>query len=204
MKQYKLKISIMDILSVDKLVLFLFFFVPGFISLKFYQLLIADEKVDFSKSLYEAVGFSCINFSIFFWVIYHINKPEFVESHPFYYYAITLTIIFITPLILTWFLSMILKTKVFGRFFVSPEKVPWDWHFSKRDSSWVIVTLKDGKKIGGKFGKKSSASTFPRSKEIYIEDIWKLDKNHKFINSIERNTGVLITGDSILAIEFFS
>lgn len=194
----------MDILSVDKLVLFLFFFVPGFISLKFYQLLFADERVDFSKSLYEAVGFSCINFSIFFWVIYYINKPEFVESHPFYYYAITLTIIFITPLILTWFLSMILKTKVFGRFFISPEKVPWDWQFSKRDASWVIVTLKDGKKIGGKFGKNSSASTFPRSKEIYIEDIWKLDANHKFIYSIKRNKGVLITGDSILAIEFFS
>jgi len=194
----------MDILSVDKLVLFLFFFVPGFISLKFYQLLIADEKVDFSKSLYEAIGFSCINFSIFFWIIYYINQPDFFESHPFYYYLITLLIIFITPLILTWFLSMMIKTKVFGRFFVSPEKVPWDWHFSKREAFWVIVTLKDGRKIGGKYGINSTASTFPRSKEIYIEDIWKLDENCQFKHSIKRNKGVLITGDSILSIEFFS
>lgn len=194
----------MDILSVDKLVLFLFFFVPGFISLKFYQLLFADEKVDFSKSLYEAIGLSCINFSIFFWVIYYINRPAFVESHPFYYYLITILIIFITPLILTWLLSKILKSRLFGRFFISPEKVPWDWHFSKREAFWVIVTLKDGKKIGGKFGLSSSASTFPRPNEIYIEDIWKLDANQKFLFSIKRNKGVLITGDNILTIEFFS
>ena len=85
----------MDILSIDKLILFLFFFVPGFLSMKFYQIIFADEKVDFSKSLYEAIGISCINFSIFFWVIYYINKPDFFASHPFLYYLITLLIIFI-------------------------------------------------------------------------------------------------------------
>ena len=194
----------MDILSIDKLVLFLFFFVPGFISLKFYELIFANEKVDFSKSLYEAIGISCINFSIFFWLIYYINRPIFVESHPFYYYLITLFIIFITPFILTWLLSKILKSKIFGQFFISPEKVPWDWHFSKREAFWILVTLKDGKRIGGKFGKDSTASTFPRSKEIYIQDVWKLDENYKFLHSIARNKGVLITGDTILSVEFFS
>jgi len=92
---------------------------------------------------------------------------------------------------------------MFGRFFVSPEKVPWDWHFSKREAYWVIVILKDGRKIGGKFGLESRASASPKSKEIYIEDIWKLDENCKFIESIKRNKGVLITDNNILTIEFF-
>lgn len=194
----------MDILSIDKLVLFLFFFVPGFISLKFYQILFADEKVDFSKNLYEAIGISCINFSIFFWIVYYINRPEFVKIYPVFYYIITLVIIFVTPILLTWLLSKILKTKVFQKHFVSPEKVPWDWHFSKRQSYWVIVTLKDGRRIGGKFGLNSRASATPKLKEIYIEDIWRLDQNCKFIESIKRNKGVLITEDNILTIEFFN
>lgn len=194
----------MDILSIDKLILFLFFFVPGFIALKFYQILFADEKVDFSKNLYEAIGISCINFTIFFWIIFYINKPEFVESHPFLYYLITLLITFITPVILTFLLSKILKSKVFQKYFVSPVKVPWDWHFSKRNAYWIIVTLKDGRKIGGKFGLNSRASVSPKPKEVYIEDIWKLDKDCKFIYSIKRNKGILITEDNILTIEFFN
>jgi hypothetical protein len=193
----------MELLTIDKLVLFLFFFVPGFLALKFYQIVFADEKVDFSKSLYEAIGISCINFAFFFWIIYYINKPSYYENHPFFYYILTITLIFITPLLLTWLWSRIIKTKIFGKFFVSPEKVPWDWHFSKRESYWIIVTLKDGRKIGGKFGKNSMASASPKPKEIFIEDIWKLDKKCKFIASIKRNQGILITEDIILTIEFF-
>jgi len=194
---------VMDILSIDKLILFLFFFVPGFISLKFYEMLFAGEKIDFSKSLYEAIGISCINFAIFFGIIFHINKPDFLSAHPFLYYFITLFIIFITPLILTFILSKILKSKLFGKFFVSPEKVPWDCHFSKREAYWVIITLKDGRKIGGKFGLNSRASASPKPKEIYVEDIWKLDDNCKFIESLKRNQGILISENNILTIEFF-
>lgn len=193
----------MDILSIDKLILFLFFFVPGFVSLKFYRILFAEEKVDFSKSLYESIGISCINFSIFFWIIYYINKPDFVDSHPFLYYLTTVSIVFITPIILTWLLSKILSSKIFQKHFVSPVKTPWDWHFSKRQAFWVIVTLKDRRKIGGKYGLNSSASAYPRPKEIYIEDVWKLDKDYKFIESIKRNKGILISEDNIMTIEFF-
>lgn len=194
----------MDIFSIDKLILVLLFFVPGFISLKVYQLFLAQEKIDFSKSLFEAVGISLINFTLFFWIIYYINRPGYFDSHPFLYYLITLTIIFITPILLTWLLVVILKSKKYQKYFVSPEKVPWDWHFSKRKAYWVIITLKDGRRIGGKFGVNSRASASPKTKEIFIEDIWKLDKNYKFIESVKRNRGVLITGDIILAIEFFN
>ena len=193
----------MELLSIDKLILFLFFFVPGFLALKFYQILFADEKVDFSKSLYEAVGISCINFAIFFWVIFYINKPEYYKMNPFIYYVITFMTIFITPLLLTWILSIILKTRSFGKFFVSPEKVPWDWHFSRRESYWVIVTLNDGRKIGGKYGMKSRSSASPKPKEIYIEDVWKLDDKCNFVESKKRNQGILIIEEKIVTIEFY-
>lgn len=49
----------------DALILFILFFVPGFISLKIYDLLIAKEQRDFSKSCFDAVGYSAVNFAFF-------------------------------------------------------------------------------------------------------------------------------------------
>jgi hypothetical protein len=49
--------------------LFLIFFIPGFITLKVYDLLIPGEARDFSKSLFDAVAYSSLNFAVFFWLI---------------------------------------------------------------------------------------------------------------------------------------
>ena len=45
--------------------LFLIFFIPGFITLKVYDLLIPGEPRDFSKSLFDAIAYSSLNFRIF-------------------------------------------------------------------------------------------------------------------------------------------
>lgn len=193
----------MENFSIDKLMLIMYFFVPGFISMSFYRLVFALERIDYSKSLYEALGISCINFSLLFYPIYLINQKAFLIDHIFLYALLTIFIIFIVPIILTLLYSRIVKTKKFQKNFVSPEKTPWDWLFSKRESYWVIITLKDGKKIGGKYGLKSRASAFPAAREIFIEDVWKLDKDCVFKESLKRNSGLIIFNDNILTIEFF-
>jgi hypothetical protein len=45
------------------LALFLIFFVPGFISLKVYDLLIPSEARDFTKSVFDAIAYSTLSFS---------------------------------------------------------------------------------------------------------------------------------------------
>src|ERR1022692_1535323 len=51
------------------LALFLFFFVPGFISLQIYDLFVPSERRDFSKSIFDAVAYSALNFVGMFWLI---------------------------------------------------------------------------------------------------------------------------------------
>jgi hypothetical protein len=51
----------------ETLALFLLFFVPGFISLKTYDLFVPGERRDFSKSIYEAVAYSALNLGVLFW-----------------------------------------------------------------------------------------------------------------------------------------
>ena len=44
---------------------FLIFFIPGFVSLKMYDLLIPNVPRDFTKSLAEIVTYSALNFAAF-------------------------------------------------------------------------------------------------------------------------------------------
>ena len=71
----------MDIWNVDKLTLFLIFFLPGFISMKVYGLMVPGEPRDFSKSVLEAISYSTLNFAVLFWLIIFIHTGDFYHRH---------------------------------------------------------------------------------------------------------------------------
>ena len=48
----------------DKFLLFLLFFVPGFVSIKVFDLLVPDERRDFQSAVSEAIGYSALNFAV--------------------------------------------------------------------------------------------------------------------------------------------
>jgi len=81
--------------------------------------------------------------------------------------------------------------------------MPWDDIFSKRESYWVIIHMKDGRKIGGKYGTLSRASAFPNPREIYLETLWEIDHNNAFKKKIERSKGAIFFEDEVSIIEFF-
>ncbi|HOO95865.1 MAG TPA: DUF6338 family protein [Proteiniphilum sp.] len=193
----------MESLTLDKIILIAVFFIPGFIYLKAYRLFIAETNTDFSKDLYEAIGFSFINAIIFSYPIYLINQDNFFNKNALWYFIIIGFIVLITPVVWALIFYLISKKKWFSRYLVTPTKSAWDEFFSKRECYWVIVTLKNGRKIAGKYGMKSIASTYPLPNDIYLEDIWTLNDDNKFGDSIEKNEGILITSNEISTIEFF-
>ena len=84
----------MDIWNADKLTLFLVFFLPGFISIKVYDLMVPGERRDFSKSLLEAISYSTLNFAALFWLIAVIQNGNFYRSH-FVLYSLSVAIIMV-------------------------------------------------------------------------------------------------------------
>lgn len=194
----------MDIWEINKLALFLLFFIPGFISIKVYQLLIASEKIKFSDAIAEAVGFSSLNFAFFSWLIILIHKNKLYESYPFWYYLISFIIIFITPIIWPILYVYISRFKLFRKYLISPIKSAWDFYFDKRESCWVIINLKTNEKIGGIYSSKSFASSYPCKEQIYLEELWQIDSNGKFIRKNERSSGILISFEEIKSIEFYN
>lgn len=83
-------------------------------------------------------------------------------------------------------------------------KSAWDYFFSMGRSKWIIVTLKSGKKIGGKYQDGSFASSYPE-KDLFISEVWNLkDNGSGFDRVVNRTSGVLILESEISNIEFFT
>ena len=84
-----------------------------------------------------------------------------------------------------------------------PIRKPWDYVFGKRDSFWIIVHLQSDQRIGGRFDVDSFASSDPAEEQIYLQEVWVLDVEGRFMNRVERSRGIIIMKDQIRAVEFF-
>ncbi len=193
----------MDIWSADKLVPFLIFFLPGFISMKVYDLMVPGEPRDFSKSLMEAISYSTLNFAALFWLIAIIQSGDFFRAHFILYSLAVILIMVLAPAFWSILFLWLSKWRRISRYFVHPIRKPWDYVFGKRIPYWVIVHLKSGEKIRGRFGLDSFASSNPADEQIYLEEVWNLDQDDQFLSPVERSTGIILMNDEIRAVEFF-
>lgn len=194
----------MDIWELDKLELFLVFFIPGFISVKVYDLLVPRERRDFSKSLYEIMGYSALNFAALSWLIILTLSESFYIDHKFWYFLSLFFVMFVAPTLWPFvFLKLSTWTPI-AKYIIHPFGKPWDFVFSKNKGFWVIVHLTNGEKIGGLLSTNSFVSSYPYEEEIYLEKVWKLDEEGKrFIEPIERSKGIIILEKEISRVELF-
>lgn len=193
----------MDIWEIEKLILFLAFFMPGFISIKVYRLIIATERHDFKNSFLEAIGYSVLNFAALSWLLLAISSASFKTSHPILYSIFIILIFLVFPAFWPIAFVKIAQWKFISKYILSPINMPWDEVFSKRKAFWIILHLKDGRKIGGKYSTKSRASAYPNQRQIYIEELWEINKSGGFVKPIDRSSGALFFEEEISIIEFF-
>ena len=193
----------MDIWQIDRLVLFLILTVPGFVSLKVYDLLIPSERRDFSKSLLEVIGYSALNFALLSWLIILIHSKSFYDRHQSLYFGSLLLILFVFPALWPFVYRKVSSWKIFAKRLIDPIPKPWDYVFGKKQRFWVIVHLKDRRRIGGRYDTNSFTSSYPAQEQIYLEEVWELGEKGNFVKPIERSKGIVILGDEIMAVEFF-
>jgi len=72
----------MDIWETNKLLLFVGFVIPGFISLKTYELLLPSTPKESAKQLIDAVAYSCINYALLLWPIFMVETGEIRSTCP--------------------------------------------------------------------------------------------------------------------------
>jgi hypothetical protein len=182
------------------LALFLVFFVPGFLSLKVHGLLVPGERRDFSRAVFDAVAYSALNFGVLLPLIALMRSGSLPA---FWWYASTLMVLVACPIAWPFALVRFLQIPGVAKRVVNPIPRAWDCVFDGRESYWIIVHLKDQRRIGGLYSSKSFSSSSPAGPEIFLEQVWRLDEKGAFIEPVGSTKGILILGEEMLALEFF-
>lgn len=188
----------MNIWEKEKILLFLALFIPGFIIIKIHDILFPNSSRDFSKAWFDAVAFSSLHYGVCY---AYMTISGYTEIVP------TPSLIFIwgilIPCIYPFLFLGIVKVGLFHRFFIHPIQRPWDFFFSEKKKYWLLVHLKNGVKIAGKYDEKSFTSSYPEAPEILIEEIWTINEKDEPIEPAQPKRGAIILGSDISRVEFY-
>lgn len=193
----------MSIWEIDKLFLFVAFVIPGFISIKAYATLIPSESKDSSKQIVDAITYSCINYALLLWPILEIESSQLNSAHPSLYKFFYLLTLFVFPILWVLIWKRLRELEFFQKNAPHPTAKPWDFVFSQREWYWIIVTLKNGEKVAGKYGDSSFSSSSTANEQIYLEETWILNKHGGFERPRENTAGIIVLADEISTVEMF-
>jgi len=195
-------VDIMELLEKGKLILFVIFIMPGFISMKIYKIFYPSSDIETSKVIIDIVSYSCINYALLLIPIYWMEKENIFNSHPVLYYLFYVFVLIIVPVFLPVSLRFLRHAHFIRKYLPHPDNRPWDHFFSNNPTCWVLVTLKNGKKYGGRYGFSSFASGSPEPEQLYLEEHWALDDNGDFDHQLKDTLGILILTNEIESVEF--
>lgn len=194
----------MDIWETDKLLLFIAFVVPGFISLKTYELLFPRAPKKSADQLIDAVAYSSVNYALLLWPIFEVEKHDVRSTYPTLYILFYVFVLLLAPILWACLLRKLRTTKFIQGAMPHPTGKPWDYVFSQRKPYWVIVTLKGGKQIAGRYDSRSFASSSPAVEQLYLQETWVLNPKGGFERVRVDSAGIMVLASEIVTVEFFN
>lgn len=193
----------MDALKDFDFLLVLFFVVPGFISMRIYALLRPTEPGPLKENIYEAITFSVINYVLMEWAVPLAREYGSVPSGTVSRLLLLAAAFVVVPALLPILLNVGLKWLERRGRILRRAKMAWDEFFLRRQSCWIIVHLKDGRRMGGFFGERSFAGLYPNSGHLYVQELWKLGPNGEFEAKVDGSQGIVLRPDDYQMIEIF-
>ena len=192
-----------ELLKLETLQIFLVFVVPGFVAIKAHDLMVPSSLRNFSQSFIEVISYSMLNLALLFWAVDLLHSEGFAMEHPVWYYLGMFGVLFVAPIGLAIAAKAVRHPRALGRFLLQPTPTAWDFVFGNREHMWVLCHLKDGRMIGGIYSADSCTSAYPNQQDIYIEELWRVDSEGKFVKPIAQTKGALVRSDECCFIEFF-
>lgn len=179
-------------------------FLPGFVSLKVDRLIQPGEQVRGSDMIAEATAYSLVNAGVLFWPILSIFR-ELASPTPSYLtiWLLAALACAVGPVVWPFVFRVVQRFGAKRKWLLRPERYAWDAYFAERRPTFVIVHMKDGSRIGGYFGKRSHASTEPVTGHLYLEELWELDDDGRFVAAVPDSLGGLFRPDDYVWIELF-
>lgn len=193
----------MNLWSVDSMLIFIVFAIPGFVALKAYEMFVPGGARAGAIKVIDAVAYSCAIYAILGVPLYWLLKSEWATNNPTGLTVILILVLFGVPVLAAAAWRWLRQTKPFQSIAPHPTLKPWDYVFAQRKPYWVKVHLTDGQVYAGKFSGNSFASSPPADEEIFLEECWLLNENGGFDRAKKQTAGVLLLKGQIKAVELF-
>lgn len=194
----------MDLTDPNALEFAILFLVPGFVSIKVWDLLVPSGRRELTATSLDVFAYGAITFALLTVPLSALDiLGTWSQRHPVGGSALWASILFVFPAILPLAWWKILAWEKLRAHIVHPVPKPWDYVFGLGTGYWVILHMKDGRRIGGRYDEDSFASSFPHPEQLYLQEIWELDEQGAFRERIERTRGVMVSFEDVYAIEFF-
>ena len=180
-------------LSIEYLILFAVFVMPGAVSMYCYGLIFPMSSRDLKDKVLEAIVFSLLNFIMLFGVIRFLFDSAFIVANPVAAWVLAVLSLVIVPAIWPWLLRGCLRWLEQRKWIIVQAKTAWDDFFQSHSSGcWMIVDLADDKRVGGRFGSRSFASAWPEPGHLFIEELWDVNDDGQFVAAKPGAQGVLL------------
>jgi hypothetical protein len=179
-----------------KLALFALFALPGFISLQVWSLLVPTNDRPLKDAIPEALGFGILN-AVVGAPLLLIAAP----SNPWILYALLVLSLVVLPALWPFAFKQILYRLSAADVILKQTRTGWDAAFLLREPLFVIVHLKDGRRVGGFYGYQSFAGLHPCSGQLYLETLWALDEQGRFVAPVPDSRGIVLRPDDYHFVE---
>lgn len=177
---------------------------PGFVSLKVYELIFLARPYESSNKLIDAIAYSCLNYAIISGPIYLIHIHfDAIRDNGFITSSIIFFALFISPVLLVVLTRYLRNTQWLKRWLPHPTERAWDYKFGDKKAYWLIIKLINGNKYAGKYAYNSFSTSGAADMQIYLEEAWNLNSDGGFERRREDSEGILIATSEIESVEFF-
>lgn len=194
----------MDIKDAKDLPLLLALLAPGFIILWFRSRVIEGAAPEFKKELLYFALASAAYYGLvapLFDVAVGVRLPPVIWSILFY---------FAVPVLLGvavgWVTQRDLEyawAEQFGMHFAHRVPTAWDFRFGRlAEGAYILITLKDGSTVAGRWARGSFASSAKDGKDIYVAEVWEVPATGGWVQ-LTPPRGLLLSGDDIRYVESF-
>lgn len=192
--------------SIQDIQLLFAYLLPGFLIAFVFSRFFAAKPRGLTESLINYLVLTAIYYSLTYPITGLIFGEGFDPKSPY-----TVLLFFMAgPVAFGLLLGSLNRRNAFHRLLrriginmVHPVPSAWDWRFyNMRVGAFVLITLQDDSKVGGRFGPDSFASSDSAERDFYLDEIWHIDEHGEW-TALGEKKGLLITGKEIKYIEFW-
>jgi len=191
-------------LKLDALISYAIILLPGFVSLRAYSLLIPLAPRELKEIMIDLLMYGSVNAALNLPILVAFDsamrKSAWTEG------AVLFSAFFLIPTLVGCAVAKLRQSELLTRLgFLHPVPKAWDYLFRMRRPGLILITLKDGRMVGGYFGLNSFASSFPNEEDMYVEKVCLVDsQSGQMIGFVPNSNGMHIKRSDCDVVEFIN